>query len=525
MYLDYSLRKFGILIGVIILLASLVYATHAAKMDLFGSTPYFYSISTGTKYVLESFAALFGRPPENDAGSPAPGILILTYHRVLEQEDVNNITVERFREQMETLKSAGWETVSLDEFERFVRGEIPLPEKSFLLTFDDGAKQSFYPVDPILQSLGYEASIFIIVESSKTAESTYYMTPEEIRAMLKTNRWQIGSHSYDGHHPYGTDTPGEEGIFFADRIWNEGANRLETEEEFAVRVRDDLSRAQDELARTYGVPINTLAFPLGNETGIQGANNYPAGAAVTESIARSIYEFGFVQTDAQRYTLNFPASTTTSFSPRFAESLTRLRTDFLARRIHVDYDWDGARLLAMMENGLAKRLPYEDDFTADQGWISAWGALEMGRNNFQLVAEPAMTSASAFLDGSALWDDYSFDASVRFERGFALVLADVLDSKTYHACAFAPGEVRLQRTIDGTTATLKTHKDPRIQYGNAQIGIRVHGSVIECTWDFESVVEDYSRTFSGGIGLQTWNPEVGTASLTASSLIVRPYAD
>lgn len=524
MYLDYSLRKIALLLGIVILMFSFVYATHIAKGNTFGSTPYFYAISVGARYLAHSFAALFSQEPNSPSSASAPGIPILTYHRVLDSQDVNNVTLSVFRDQMRTLKDAGWETITLQEFEDFMAGKKSLPEKSFLLTFDDGAKQSFYPVDPILRELGYEASIFIIVDSSKTPESTYYMTPEEIRWMLKTGRWSIGSHSYDGHRPYPVDQNGTTGIFFADRIWHTDAARLETNEEFTARVRKDLTDAKHELEETYGVPIRTLAFPLGNESGILGANNFPEGSSITEKEAEALYDFGFVQLNNQQYTFNYPATTTDTFAPAFPFTTERLSRDFLVHRIHVDYDWDGARLLSIMENGLAKDMPYEDDFSVDRGWIPAWGSMEIGRNNFELAAVPEMSGASAFLDGTALWDNYSFETSVNWDHGYVILLADVVDSKTYHSCSFSEGNVQIQSTVDGVTSELKHVRDTRIAYSDtARMGIRVHGSVIECTWNFESVAEVYTRDYSGGIGIQVWDPALGTASAQFSSLIVRPF--
>lgn len=542
MYLDYSLRKIGILGSITFLLFTGVFLTNAAKIHTFGSTPYFYTFRVGALYVVQSVAAEFGKLRSSmfaaaagadfdtastaaATGRNAPAIPVLTYHRIVQDEtDENNVTTSRFRDQMTTLKKAGWQAISLNDFEAFMRAEKELPEKSFLLTFDDGAKQSFYPVDPILRELDYHGAMYIIVQSSKTPESIYYLQPEEIRWMLSTGRWAIGSHSYDGHRPYGTDREGTTGIFFADKLWNKTNNRAETEGEFTTRIRDDLTRSKAELESTYDATIDTFAFPLGNESGVEGADNFPEGASITESIARDIYTFGFIQTNDQTFTFNYPSRNTSAFAPVFDTTRDALQTNFLVHRIHVDYDWDGERLLSIMENGLAKPLPFEDDFATDRGWIPAWGGLSLGRNNLELAAEPSITSASTFLDGTALWNDYSFDASMNWESGYVLLLADVLHSRTYHSCAFSPGSVRIQRTIDGETTTLATANDERIAYGNVRAGIRVHGSVIECVWDFESVLEDYSRDFSGGIGIQTWDPAVGAARLQVSSVIVRPVS-
>ena len=228
-----------------------------------------------------------------------------------------------------------------------------------------------------------------------------------------------------------------------------------------------------------------------------------------------MYEFGMVQLNNQTYTFNRPHADTNT-----------LRTSgvapFLVYRIHVDHDWDGSRLLEIMENGLEKPLPFEDDFASNNGWISSWGSVEIGRNNFVLTAVPESTGAATFLDGAMFWDNYSFDVSANWVAGAASVLADVVDANTYHACVFTPGAVRIQKTVRGETELLKEVRNPRITHGASQIGIRVHDSVIECTWNFESIGEVYSRDFTGGVGIQTWNEVPGTASLQVSSVIARP---
>lgn len=525
MYTAFTPRKILALSAVVLVMTVAVSTTITAKKWLFGSTPFIYSFELAAIYVLDSVRAevahlsrralagaafaRFGAPTTSAAsGQAARAVPVLTYHRIVsDMSDVNNVTKSLFADQMQTLYDAGWRTITLEEFQAFLAGEHDLPEKSFLIAFDDGAKDSFYPVDPIFRALGFEGVSYIIVEPSKTRESTYYLAPEEIRRMLATGRWEIGSHSYDGHRPYAVDAQGAPGIFFSSRLWLPNERRVETPEEFKARVRDDLARSKAELETTYDVPIETFAFPFGNETNIDGVENFPEGAHLTVEEAARIYEIGFVQTDTQKYSYNYPG-----IEP------------FLARRIHVHHDWDGARLLRELEKGAPKTLPFEDDFADDRGWLPAWGSLERGRNNLVITADPGASSASTFLDGSALWDDYSFDAALTWESGHVLLLADVVDAKTYDACAFGDGVVRIQSTSSDETRVLAEARDERMTYGeNVQLGIRVHDSVIECLWNYGSVVEAYERDRMGGVGIQIWNPALGTAQLQVSAIIVRPF--
>lgn len=532
MYADISLQKIIVLFSLGMALSLALVTTAAVKARMYGTTPPFASIELAWKeltlrarYSIEqslnqlpatAYGALmlmqgkntFQREP---LGKKAYGIPVLTYHRIVtSEEDSNNTTEQNFRDQMFTLKQAGWETITLKEYMDFMRGLSTVPEKSFLITFDDGAKDSFYPVDPIFKALGYEGVNYIIATAPHIKESAYYLSEAEVKRMLETGRWEIGSHSNDGHRPYQTDKDGGTGIFFADKLWLPKEARIETTEEFVQRIRTDLTVARSTLESTYGVPIETFAFPLGNETGIEGAANFLEGADRTEAEARTLYALGFLQTNNQGYTYNYPHS----FS-------------FISRRIHVDHDWNGTRLLEELERGAPKDLPFSDNFSENKGWIAAWGDLELGRNNFTLVADENSSSASAFLDGSALWNTYSYDASLNWQEGHVSLLADVADSRTYDSCAFGDGIVRIQHTENGETVVLAEKRNPAIAHqDNARMGIRVRGSVIECTWDYESVLESYDRaTRFGGIGIQIWSPNVGEASIQVSEILVRPITE
>ncbi|PIR84106.1 hypothetical protein COU18_01750 [Candidatus Kaiserbacteria bacterium CG10_big_fil_rev_8_21_14_0_10_51_14] len=526
MYFHLTWQKFAMMVFVCFVLYTSLAGTAQIRADRYGSTPAFASVGLAlqeiwlhVRYAVEGSVlrgsqlagAAFGfvNAERTAANSNAKAIPVLTYHRIVDESgDLNNVTAARFRDQMLTLKRAGWETITLREYLDFMNRRRELPERSFLITFDDGAKESFYPVDPLFKMLGYEGVMYVIAQAPHIAESTYYLSEPEIKRMLATGRWEIGSHSYDGHRPYSSNAQGSSAIFFADKLWIESAGRLESEAEFTKRVQEDLIRARSELESTYGVKIDTFAFPLGNETGVEGAANFPAGASITEREAAKIYTVGFLQNNNQTYTFNHPIS-----------------RSFIARRIHVDYDWSGERLLEEMENGLPKNLPYEDDFSRDRGWLAAWGTLDLGRNNLSLQADRNASSASAFLDGSALWKDYSFDASARWTNGSVFLLANLVDSKTYDSCAFSEGSVRIQSMVAGNTKTLAEKRDSRVARGNdVRIGIRVHDAVIECTWNYESILEAYDTERIGGIGVQIWNPEIGTAALQVSNILVRPYA-
>src|SRR3989344_4642328 len=204
MYLDISLKKILLLCALGIILYAAVSATFLLKDARYGSTPPFASAGLAVEEVslrsLYGFLGVvwdierrvqgvFGRG-HGEEKRTARAIPILTYHRIVHSlNDLNNVTAGNFRDQMLTLKEAGGQTITLPEYHAYMRGDISLPEKSFLITFDDGAKESFYPVDPILSALGYSAAMYVIAHAAEIPDSAYYLSSTEIRRMLKTGRW------------------------------------------------------------------------------------------------------------------------------------------------------------------------------------------------------------------------------------------------------------------------------------------------------------------------------------------------
>ncbi|MBI5644831.1 polysaccharide deacetylase family protein [Candidatus Kaiserbacteria bacterium] len=526
MYLDLSIRKIIPLLLITAFLASSVALTFEAKNSQYGSTPFYAAVGLGTQqalgyptYAIEVSAgklfdrirAFFGFGEEhllNSQSAPgeAHGIPVLEYHRLVQTPDGSNITEAHFKDQMKALAENGWHTITLADFEAFMRGEKSLPAKSVLLTFDDGTKQSYYAVDPILRAHGFNAVNYIISNANITADqegSTYYLSTEEIKNMLQTGRWEIGSHSYDGHHPYPVDAHGSPGNFFADRLWREDLGRLETENEFAERVHQDLVRARETLEARFGVTIDTFAYPFG-ETGIETANNFPGGLEITDREAARIYSYGWLQTHRGEYSYNYPQSST-----------------FIIKRVQVNPSWSGNDLVAALSRGMGKELPYEDDMTLDRGWLPSWNTYEMN-NGLLLRASATSSGASVLLDGSRAWKDYETRASVSWSDGFAMVLGAVAGDSTYRACVFSPEHVRLQRVVEDDRSVILDRNDASIQRGEVVLGMRIQGSITECLFNNRVVLyaQNLPRT-QGGIGFQVWDERLGAASMRVHNLSVR----
>lgn len=101
---------------------------------------------------------------------PAFKVPVLTYHRLCSDEYAETLTEQqslwtsesRFREQMKYLHDEGWITLTLDELYMWYNGDIEVPKKSVVITFDDGHYNVVKYGCPILREYGQNATIFVI---------------------------------------------------------------------------------------------------------------------------------------------------------------------------------------------------------------------------------------------------------------------------------------------------------------------------------------------------------------------------
>lgn len=91
----------------------------------------------------------------------AGALPVLMYHHVSPAPGLVTVSPDTFRKQMEALVQAGWHSISTRQLEDYFAGK-PLPERSVLITFDDGYLDNFIYAHPVLQDLGLQATMFIV---------------------------------------------------------------------------------------------------------------------------------------------------------------------------------------------------------------------------------------------------------------------------------------------------------------------------------------------------------------------------
>jgi|GEM_PF-1018636 len=470
-------------------------------------------------------------------GPYADGIPVLLYHGEGNLEGTTPIDV--FTAQMQALHDAGWQTITMEQFHDFMKNGAKLPAKSFLLTFDDGRKDTFFPVDPVLKQFNYTAVMFVITGFSMPdngSDPHFYANKNELAQMVMDGHWELESHSKEAHRWYtiatnldgatttaidttglttATSTPGH---FLSNKFVvidpATGQPRFETDAEYTARVTNDLTAAKNTLESNFGRPVTAFAFPF-NDFGPDTVN-FPGSAQLLAQIVPGIYDFAFYQvTPGDQDFLNYS-------NPN----------QFMIKRVEPQPTWSGADLVNTLSVSLPKALPYQNNSLSVSDWLGDWGSVTQTKDNTLLLqATASTTGAEALLNGSKGWTDYTFSADV-IDQPFSDVtlIARYQDSNNYLTCSFSGQYVALGGKINGVQKTFASTslKDVPLQAGekDLNVGITVKGNTASCS---EIGTDNVSYTFAdnsepafGQIGISTWNATPGQAEIELRNVSVQP---
>ncbi len=109
---------------------------------------------------------------------------ILTFHALDERPDLCGFSAAVFRDGLARLHAEGWRTIGLTDLVAALRSGTAFPERTVVLTFDDGYQSVHDEAGPVLQALGMTATVFLTVgtpDERRTAERLPSLTG---RAML-----------------------------------------------------------------------------------------------------------------------------------------------------------------------------------------------------------------------------------------------------------------------------------------------------------------------------------------------------
>jgi hypothetical protein len=238
---------------------------------------------------------------------PALSVPILMYHGVVVVGgDIGtNTTRKNFISQMEMLKKEGFETISVSDFNSFLKGEFVLPSRPVIITFDDGRKDSYYTVDKVLEKLGFKATIFI-ASIKANQNDPFYLSWKELETLRDSGRWEIEAHGRNSHEEVIVDKDGTTGRFYTSRIFS-SQGQLESLSDYKKRVENDYIFGINDIKDNLKITPKYFAIPL-SDFGSHDDSNYPEALEFNRGLTKKYFELAFTQANPIDSFYNFKDS-------------------------------------------------------------------------------------------------------------------------------------------------------------------------------------------------------------------------
>lgn len=161
--------------------------------------------------------------------------------------DSLSVPPEKFDEQMGYLKSNGFNVITLDTLYAALSGQISLPDKSVVITFDDGYIDLFLNAYPILLKHQLRAVAFI---PTGLIGTSYYASWDQLAQMQSSGLFSFQSHSVTH------------------------ANLASLSEE---QLMYELTESKRVLEARFGIPVNSIAYPYGTSSPLVWTTTRKAG--------------------------------------------------------------------------------------------------------------------------------------------------------------------------------------------------------------------------------------------------------
>jgi peptidoglycan/xylan/chitin deacetylase (PgdA/CDA1 family) len=128
---------------------------------------------------------------------------VLCYHQFVKNDlfgvnDTYKISVGKFEEHLKFIRDNGYHVITMGDFLQFIEGKKELPEKSLMITIDDGYEGVYTGAYPLLLKYRFPATIFVYRNYIRKDESSTQksLTVAQILEMKKSGLIEVGSHSY-----------------------------------------------------------------------------------------------------------------------------------------------------------------------------------------------------------------------------------------------------------------------------------------------------------------------------------------
>jgi peptidoglycan/xylan/chitin deacetylase (PgdA/CDA1 family) len=182
---------------------------------------------------------------------------ILCYHRFGAGGGKMSVPTERFAAQLEWLARNDYRVIRLSQLNAFLEGREPLPQRSVVITIDDGYESVYRQAWPLLKRYGFPATVFVYTDFVGAGDALDW---SQLAEMSAGGLVEIQAHSKTHRN-------------LIERLPDE------TDERYAAAIDTEIRGPREQLERRLGVAVRNYAFPYGD-----------ANDAVLAALARQRYQ-------------------------------------------------------------------------------------------------------------------------------------------------------------------------------------------------------------------------------------------
>lgn len=206
----------------------------------------------------ETFMASFSM--QASTSSELYRVPIIMYHSLMKNKKSLGkfiISPDEFESDLKYLKENGYTTIFMKDLIDYVHDNKSLPEKSIVLTFDDGYYNNYLYAFPLIKK--HESKIVLSpigIEIDKYSEKTKlspnysHATWENLKEMIDSGLVEIQNHSYNMHK-------------MSKKRRGTKKNRKESIDNYKKIFTEDVSLMQKEVQEHLKTTPTTFVFPFG----------------------------------------------------------------------------------------------------------------------------------------------------------------------------------------------------------------------------------------------------------------------
>lgn len=130
------------------------------------------------------------------ASYDANALVILQYHHVSNDTPKStSISPKLFERHLELIEAQGYQVISIERVADALRKQKSVPDKTVVITFDDGYRSIFDTAFPMLKKRDWPFTVFVNTQPHDEAHATH-MTWSELKTLSKHNDVTIANHSH-----------------------------------------------------------------------------------------------------------------------------------------------------------------------------------------------------------------------------------------------------------------------------------------------------------------------------------------